>query len=313
MNALEIIRRLRMAKPAFVSRSFRLTGALALAALALCCLPASFGLAAEEERLPAVTVGDFTFTPPAILQEGDTLSYPLAEGVSENASVRYLVANSGRCMQVISARSQEKNAVAALKKIVNMTITPDMVYSLGDGLGVGIKNDPFTRSWGMLTRDGHFFFICLFHPYPDLKGLADALKTDQPGAEIILTALKSPQVQSWLNFAVLGPNERMSSDRAVYAVPEGWTYEEKDGEVRIVSKSGRQSLVMRVLEGMKDFSDCIDAAEAAVEAENGPKLVIDYDGWSFWKDEHTRVIYECVPRPLYRLIIRTNLDKSRNN
>ena len=313
MNALEIIRRLRMAKPAFVSRSFRFTGALALAALILCCLPASFGLAVEEERLPAVTVGDFTFTPPAGLRQGGNYACPLAEGVSSDASVRYEVVGSGHCAQVISARSQEKNAVAALKKIVSMPVSPDMVYSLGDGLGVGIKNDTDSRGWAMLTRDGHFFFIWLYNPYPDLKGLAEALKSDQPGAEIILTALKSPQVQSWLNFAVLGPNERVSSDRVVYMVPEGWTYEEKDGEVRMVSKSGRQSRVMRVLKDVKNFSDCTAAAEAAGKAENGLRFTQDYDVIFFWKDDHTRVVYECIPRPVYRRTTYTDLDKSRND
>ena len=119
---------------------------------------------------------------------------------------------------------------------------------------------------------------------------------------------KEMRQKGWLNFAVLAPNERMSGDRVPYTVPEGWTYEEKDGEVRMVSADGRRSKIERVLKDVTSFSQCQELAEADCKTESGQKLEYDADIIRCQKDAHTRVLYTCIPRPVYVRLTLIDLD-----
>ena len=291
-------------RPARLAKLFRLTGALALAALAL-CLFAAPAPAAEDGQSPPVTVGDFTFTPPAGLSEGAGLrAFPglsLNKGVDEKAlSPLFNYENSGRHVQFISTKRDEKKPIPALKAVLDRAFDdPKDVYSLGDNYGLGIKGGDTYRGWVMFTKDGSFFYLWLYYPSTDVKALAESFKANTPDAEIILTALKSPQVQAWLNFEVLAPNERMSRDRIVYTVPEGATYEEKDGEVRITSPGGKESTVWRMLPDQSlSMGDCLALAKKACEEENGRDFDTEIDEATFKKGETESVTYECQPRPM---------------
>ena len=286
-------------------RRFQFVKLLPLAALALfCCLLAVPAPAAENEPPAAVTVGDFTFTPPAGLRQGGGLrafsGLSLNKGVDEKAlSPLFNYTDSGRHVQFISMKRDEKKPMPALQAVLDETIEPRDVYSLGDNYGLGIKGGDTYRGWVMFTKDGSFFYLWLYYPYTDLKPLVEGFKAGTPGAEIILAALKSPQVQSWLNFEVLEPNQRMSRDRIVYEVPEGWTYEEKDGEVRMVSPDGKKSQITRVLPDQSiSMEDCLALAEKASAEENGQDFYTDIDEASFKKSDTEFVTYECQPRPL---------------
>ena len=335
MNALEIISRpgtgkaLPSARPARSAKLFQparrlwpagtLARLVPLAALALfCCLAASPAPAAESGREPAVTVGGFTFTPPAELKEGASrpgLSekiFDLGDGVDKNVrSPLYHFSGSGRHVQFVSAQRPEKNVAAALKAVVGIKLSAkgdsNVAYSLGDGLGVGIKGGALVREWAMLTKDGRFFFISTRYCYPDVKSLVNGLKADNPGDEVILAALKSPQVQNWLSFGVLDPNQRMSRDLIVFTVPDGWSYEEKDGEVRMVSPDGKYTTTTRPLpdQSLND-QQCLRMAEKLCEEENGQGFdaPIEYASWRRSDTEY--VTYKCMRDPLLLRIIETH-------
>ena len=284
-----------------------------LAVLAFCLL-ASPAPAAESERPPAVTVGDFTFTPPKDLREGPGLGafsgLWLNEGVDEKGlSPLYHYAFSGRHVQFISMKRDEKKPMPALKAVLRETIDPKDVYSLGDNYGLGIKGDNLSRAWVMFTKDGSFFYLWLYYPCTDVKALAESFTANTPGAEIILAALKSPQVQSWLNFGVLDSNKRMSSRHAVLTVPEGWSYAEKDGIVRITSPDGKRSVTYEPLPDQTlGIESCLAAAKKACEAENGQDFYSEIDEAYFKKGDTEFVRYECQPRPLLRRVISVNRE-----
>ena len=129
MKLPEMIRRLRPA------------GVAALAALALSLSLAAAPCRAAEggehgKPMPPVSVGDFSFTPPADMREGTAwITHPglrLSEGADATGlSPLYSHMGSGRNMQFYSARRGEKELMLTLAAVVVPEIRPGNIHSLG--------------------------------------------------------------------------------------------------------------------------------------------------------------------------------------
>ena len=301
-----LIHLFRQARPTFV---------LALAALALClCAPSA--PAAESGAPAAVTVGDFTFTPPKGLVEGAGIGafsgISLKKGVDEKClSPLYHYKDSGRHVQFIYAKRDEKKPIQALAALLDDKIDPKTVYSLGDNYGLGINGGDVYREWIMFTKGGGFFYIWLYYPSLDVEELAESFKANTPDAEVILAALKSPRVQNWLNFGVLAPNERMSRSQIVYTVPEGWSYTEEGLAVRMTSPDGKKTHIYEPLPDQSiTMEECAKMAKGDCQAQNGKDYYWDYDSAGF-KLNNGSVLYECMPRPMLRRVISIYLNEKK--